>query len=125
MTLDEFMTRVIDEGIQGARVSYAKKPAWLKGSVAGFEACRGKRPVELKVLLDEAHKATHDAFADVGRSHGSDDYWEVRHYELQVEWVCNCVSAVLMNQGLPVIVPPTARGVMRAAEVLEGCRLDA
>lgn len=130
MTYEEFLARIIDDGIEAARRDYAKKTraAHLRGAVAGFEACRGKSPIELKVLLDRACMASHDAHDELvqGRraSPGSTrpanlaGYWEARCYELEVEWVCNCVSAMLYNEGHPVIVPPTARGTIRAAEVL-------
>ena len=48
-------------------------------------------------------------------------YWRVRCFALEVEWTCNVVSAALVNQGLgEAIVPPTARGVMQAARILNG-----
>ena len=37
-------------------------------------------------------------------------YWYARCFALEVEWVCNVVSAMLMNEGRPTIVTPTARG---------------
>jgi hypothetical protein len=123
VTYEAFLTRVIDDGIEAARRDYADKPEKLRGAVAGFEACRGKSPVELKVLLDRTHMASHDLSAQAfalgpGRGEALKEFWETRCYEAEVEWVCNCVSAMLMNEGLPVIVQPTARGVLRADEVL-------
>jgi len=35
-----------------------------------------------------------------------------------MNWVCNVVSALLMNQGLSTIIQPTARGVLKAAEIV-------
>lgn len=113
MTYDEFLTRVIDEGIAAARTDYASSPHKLKGAVAGFEACRGKDTVALAQLIIEAGKMTQDALL----AHVP-NYWEIRCFEAEVEWVCNCVSAMLLNEGLPTIVPPTSRGVMRAAEII-------
>lgn len=117
MTYDDFLTRIIDDGIEAAKADYTKpeQATHLKGAVAGFEACRGKPPAGLVILLGEAHKRTMEAY-------GEDvlDYWERRCFELEVEWVTNCVSALLVNQGgLPLTsYHPTARGVMKAAEVL-------
>jgi len=116
MNHDEFVTRLVDDGIASASRDprLVAKPRRLAGAVAGFEACRGKSPEDLLVLLGDARR---DADAHRGAK-DSESYWAARYYEVQVEWVCNCVSAVLLNQGLPPIVPPTARGLMRAAEVL-------
>lgn len=47
-----------------------------------------------------------------------DEYWEARGFALEVEWVCNVVSAILMNEGKPTIIPPTARGTIRASEIV-------
>lgn len=115
MEFDAFLTRVINEGIEGARVSYtsqAQKPK-LDGSIAGFEACRGKSVSELKLLLEASQTASEDARRGKERN-----YWWYRCYESEVEWVCNCVSAALMNSGQPPIIPPTARGLMKAASIL-------
>lgn len=109
----DFLTRVIDDGIAAATLDYNDKPNNLKGAVAGFEACRNKDPVVLAQILADARTKTHEAYRD-----GVDNYWEIRCFEAEIEWTCNCVSAMLMNQGLTTIVPPTARGVMKAAEIL-------
>lgn len=88
-------------------------PEKLRGSVAGFEACRGQSLDGLRDVLEAAKTATRDAYA-----READDYWWFRCYQLEVEWVCNVVSCVLMNEGLPTIVHPTARGMMTAAEIV-------
>jgi len=108
-----FLNRIIDDGISAAREDYAKKPDKLQGSVEGFEACRGKTPPELAKILEEARRNTSKAHFD----HAS-DYWKIRCFEAEVEWVCNCVSAILMNQNLPTIIPPTARAYIKAAEIV-------
>lgn len=112
VTHDAFLEEVISQGIAGAKADY-KPSDKLKGSIAGFEACRGKNIPELTELLSAARIATWDA-----RQREASDYWWFRCYECEVEWVCNCVSACLLNQGLPTIVPPTARGVMQAARIV-------
>lgn len=115
MAYDEYLTRVIDEGIEAARESYKdpKDALKLRGSIEGFEACRGKNPEQLAQLLSEARRTTLNA-----RTDKEDDYWRTRCAELEIEWVCNCVSAVLYNEGLPVIITPTARGMMKAASIV-------
>jgi hypothetical protein len=109
----KFLERIINDGIEAARKDYANAPDELKGAVAGFEACRGKQPAELAALHLEAQSRTREAFRL-----RVENYWEIRCYDAEIEWVCNCVSAVMLNQGLPVIVNPTARGMMKAAEVV-------
>jgi hypothetical protein len=121
MRFEEFLERVIDDGIEAAKADYTEpaQASKLDGSIAGFEACRGKDMLGLGLLLKEAHEKTREAFRDVHEGRiDSDVYWFNQCYELEVEWVCNCASACLANQGLPVIVPPTCRGVMKAAEIL-------
>lgn len=113
MDYQQFLTRVIDDGIEAANRDYAHDDHKRHGAVEGFEACRGKSPRELSELLKTAASNTSLAIED-----RVDDYWRLRCYELEVGWVCNVVSASLMNQGLPTIVTPTARGVMKAASIV-------
>lgn len=114
----KYLEQIINDGIEAAKRDYAapRQAAKLKGSIAGFEACRGLQPLEIAALLKRRQEMTRQAFCD--RQRGSESYWEIRCFEAEVEWVANCVSAVLMNQGLPVIVNPTARGVIKAAEIV-------
>ena len=115
MNLQDVLKRIIDDGIAVAKADYRLPEQKQKrdGAVAGFEACRGKTPAQLAVLLESARTNTREAH----RSEAT-NYWEIRCFEAEVEWVCNCVSAILANQHLPVIVTPTYRGVMKAAEVV-------
>jgi hypothetical protein len=120
MEFRAFLDRVIDDGIAAARADYREGPK-LEGSVEGFEDCRGKGPTELRDLLAEARQETVKARRAIGDESDQalvDAYWRIRCRELEIEWVCNVASAALMNQGLRVIVPPTARGVMKAAEIV-------
>jgi len=111
----EFLDRIIDDGIAAAEADYEEGPK-LDGSVAGFEACRGKPPRSLKELLEQASAETHNALiANVPE----EDYWRIRCYEAEVEWVCNCVSVLLMStDDVPVIVPPTARAALKVASIV-------
>lgn len=113
MEYETFLTKVIDDGIEAAKKSYASRPDKLRGALAGFESCRGKSPAELRSALDMAEKATQAA-----RICRADNYWEVRCFEAEIEWVCNVVSAAMASQHAPTIVVPTARGLMKAADVL-------
>jgi hypothetical protein len=120
MDYDSYLTRVIDDGIASVKADphIADHPKRLRGSIEGFEACRGKNPVELRELLDASNRSSL-LDAEKANSGGDiEDYWQKRHFALQVEWVCNCVSAALHASHLPTIVSPTYRGMMRAADIL-------
>ena len=115
MEYKDFLNQIIDGGIAGAKRDY-KRPdqkLLLDGSIVGFEACRDKNPIELADLLETAQRKSHEA-----KLNQAEDYWYHRGFVLEVEWVCNVVSAMQMNSGPPTIIPPTARGVMRAAEIV-------
>ena len=111
----QFLARVIDDGIAAARHDYAepRNAQKLAGAIAGFEACRGLDPLQILDALIDANARADQAFRD-----RSDDYWFHRCFALEVEWVANCLSAVLMNEGRPTIIPPTARGVFKAAQII-------
>ena len=108
-----FLERVVDEGIEAAEESYANDTLKREGAVEGFEACRGLNPEELLELLQDAHKAMTKAYGEQ-----VDDYWRIHCRDAEIEWVCNVVSAMLVNQKVQPIVPPTARGLMKAASIL-------
>jgi|ERR1035437_1208620 hypothetical protein len=126
MNYGDFLEAVINDGIVAAEVDYPDYPDEEKdeekqittnlkreGSVAGFEACRGLEPEELRALYLEAEHNNQMAFGDV-----AEDYWYWHCYACEVEWVCNVVSALLMQLRQEVITAPTARGVLKATEVL-------
>ncbi len=115
MNYGEFLTQVIDNGLKSVASDerITKRAKRLEGAKAGFEACRGKDPVQLKELLGAANRKS----ALAREEKDIEEYWKAVYYALQIEWVCNTVSAMLMNEGLQVIVPPTARGAINAAKV--------
>lgn len=119
MSYEDFLNEVINGGIEGAKASYSNPknpnhPMMLEGAIAGFNACRGKLPYELATLLEGAGKNAVRAELEQ-----LPDFWKHQCFHAEIEWVCNCVSALGMNQGVDVlIVTPTARGVMRANEIL-------
>lgn len=119
MTYDEFLTRIIDDGIEAAKADYTRSEHMhqLRGSIEGFEGCRGKSPTELVTLLIDSRRRASDAYAyEVPEG----EYWEFNCFALEVEWVVNCVSAILVNQGRQALTSfmPTARAVMKAADVV-------
>ena len=120
MNYSDFLDRVIEEGRQVAIADYTKPrdADRLRGSLEGFDACRGRLPHELGEILEKAHRKMIAAFGQ-----GTDNYWRINSKEAEIEWVCNVVSAMLVAQGLRPIVPPTANGGLKAAAILngEGC----
>lgn len=111
MNWDDFVNQIVERGIQAVKRDYTRpdQKSLLDGSIAGFEACRDKSAVELAKIL-----------SDLRGPHGvnQSDIWYSRGFNNEVEWVCNVVSAALFNQGLPVIIQPTARGMQTAAGIL-------
>lgn len=115
MLYEKFLEAVIEKGIAGATSDYEKSPNKLKGAIEGFNACRGLQPPQLHDLLATARKRAHDAMMF---QEPLDYYWELRCYEAEVEWVCNCISVALISLGKEPIVPPTARAAILAASLL-------
>jgi hypothetical protein len=115
VTFAEALERIIDDGIAAATADYGapRDKDRLAGSIAGFEECRNKDPIQLAKALENAQKRTRCAVME-----RAENYWWIRCFESEVEWVCNCASAILRNQNLPEINCPTYRGVMKAAEVI-------
>lgn len=113
MKYEEFLGKIIERGLEAVGRDYAGQPDRLRGATDGFEACRDKTPEQLLNLLQGARARTHHAFREEKQN-----YWEVRCFEAEVEWVCNCVSVLMMNSGLPVLVQPTARAAMTVVDIV-------
>lgn len=113
MDFNTFLTRIIDQGIEGAKRDY--KDRKLDGALAGFEACRNKLPEDLVPIWENAEKQ-----ALYQMDTPDDGYWYWRCYAAEVEWIINIVSAVLVDQGQKPLLDrfPTAMGVMNAAAIL-------
>ena len=79
--------------------------------------CRNKTPVELSNLLRDAQRKSQDA---CNEQIPTDDYWRIRSREMEIEWVCNVVSAAMRANGSLPIIEPTARGMMQASRILAG-----
>lgn len=115
MNYVDALNAIIDDGIEAAKVDYnqPRNKMKLDGSILGFEECRDKSTLQLIELLSLAQK--HSSAAMRNQAH---DYWYWRCRTLEIEWVCNVVSCILQNENLPAIVPPTYRGMMKAAEIV-------
>ena len=117
MNYNEFLTRVIEEGIESAKADYTeeKDKDRLEGSIAGFNACRDKAPNQLAEVWRKAMTDVNNAYGDNEKK-----YWYLNSFQLEVEWVCNVVSAMLVNEGFKPILAwlPTANGVGKAIFIL-------
>ncbi len=113
----EFLNRVIDEGIAAATADYTEPDdkQRLDGSIAGFNACRNKLPEELVEIWTNAGEIVNKAFGDP-----EENYWYHRCYQMEVEWVINVVSAMMVNEGQDTLLSwlPTANGMMKAASII-------
>ena len=118
MTNLEFIQEVVKRGIEAVKRDYKlpERKAIREGSIAGFKACLGKNPIQLFNLLKNAHAKTRKLMKD--SSDNPDKYLEARGFELEVEWVCNCVSCLLYNEGKPTIVIPTARAMILTSKIV-------
>ena len=119
MDYNGMINAICDDGIAAAKADYRRRepPNWrikLEGSVEGFEEARMTvSPDDLKALLTSANKDTEDA-----RNREDARYWYWRCRALEIEWVANVVSAALYSMGLPTVIIPTYRGLMKAVDIL-------
>jgi len=123
MDYESFLEKIINDGIAAAKEDYddPRDKLRLEGSIEGFEACRGKTPEEIRKVFEKATLDTFHAMESVHNGEIShDEYWKIRCREAEVEWVANCVSAILVNSGKPALFVhlPTARAVLKTAEVV-------
>ena len=118
MNLADVLNRIIEDGIKASKADYCKpdQKNKLDGSIRGFEDCRNKTPVEIVELFYEAQRRAQLAYF----SDSPEGYWFWRCRASEIEWVANVLSAVLVNEGLPPVISifPTARGMMKAAEIV-------
>lgn len=112
----QFINTVIERGIIAVNIDYKDDENKRNGAIAGFEACRGKLPEELNKVWKEVEEYIKEAH----NKREVNTYWWFRAYQLEVEWVCNVVSAMLYNQGKKPVLSwlPTGRGVMAAAYII-------
>lgn len=95
MSFEYFLNQVIDRGIAAASEDYKDHASdKFLGSVAGFEVCRGKSPLDLLEVYAESQE-----YASQAMFQRASNYWYFRCYQLEVEWVLNCVSCLLVNEG--------------------------
>jgi hypothetical protein len=103
-THEYFLQTLVDDGIAAVTRNYADCPHKLEGSIAGFEACRGKSPGQPRELLtdceamDERLMKTALKDADLARDR-LHDFWRLRCLIQEVRYLCNVVSAALVEYG--------------------------
>jgi hypothetical protein len=115
MNLNDCLNWIIDDGIEAARADYARPDQRLKleGSIRGFEDCRGKSPSQIAELLAEAGHTIIKKHAEQAA-----DYWYWACRRAEIEWVANVLSNVMAAQGWRPIGMMTARGAIKAAEII-------
>ena len=115
--IKQFINEVVKDGLESIRTNshtHFDHKDRKEGAIAGFEACMDIETVEmLREVLYAATEKQQEAFKTK-----SDDYWWFRYFTLQVEWVANCLSVLLMQQKKNVIVLPTQSAAMKASEVV-------
>ena len=118
MNYEQFIQEVVKKGIKAVKRDYKlpEKKALREGSIAGFKACLGKKPLQLLDLLKDAREKTEKTVFENIKN--LDKQVEARGFELEVEWVCNCVSCLLYNEGKPTIVPPTASAFIFTSKIV-------
>lgn len=117
---ENFISRVVDNGVSTAHKDYENNPEKREGAVAGFEACRGKTPGEIKILLDMSNVAIQQAYKEMNKKNLPEGrYWRLWAYYTEIQWVANVVSAEQQAKGQEPMVPPTATGIMAAAKLRE------
>ena len=114
-TRHDLLMAIIDDGTTEIPLAYPRPDQKNKreGAVAGFEACRDQDDQALLTLLDAARGRTRQAMIS-----GAADYWWHRMFEAQVEWTLNVMSAALQAHGMEPLIPPTARGMNKAMDIL-------
>lgn len=122
MTYGDFLERIIDDGIEAVKEDYGPDDNRREGSIQGFEDCRGKTPSELLELLRVARERADRKFIETQEDDkaGVDAYWFVQSRALEIQWVCNCVGAMLVQQGVGFddMSLVTCRGMLKALDVL-------
>jgi len=117
MNYSAFLKEIIKQGIEKAKEDYpeVKSKDELNGSLAAFKACKSKEPEELKEVFNEVTGYTHKAYFQRAKEYK----WFVA-YQLEVEWICNVVSARLVKEGKEALFNrmPTPNGVIKAEKIM-------
>lgn len=116
MTYREFLSKLIDNCRDIATAFYySESKGCLEGALSGIEACRHKSPEDLALLLFRAERVHRGALHKTVKSR----YWWTNCFLHEVEWICNVVSFVLVNQGMDAIIQPTVDAAYKAKELVD------
>lgn len=129
MTYEQFLNRILDDGIAEVKECYKEDKdfnhAKREGAIAGFHACRGLSPIQLIALWETSHQLATAAMMNANeldneRNDALPEHWRRRYFELQVEWVCNVVSVAQVQHGRGPLLGwlPTARGAIKYADIV-------
>ncbi len=114
MTYAEFVVWIVQDGVTAAQRDYAA--VRLAGALAGFDAVLDcDTPPELGALLAFARNKQ---IALLDEAPDDDARIFAQTFVAEVEWVCNCVSAFLLNEGSQPLIKPSSRGILKCAELL-------
>ena len=116
MSFEDFLNEVIDRGIAAAKEDYKDETSdKLLGSVAGFEACRRKSPLDLLEVYAESQEYAKEAMFQ-----RAENYWYFRCYQMEVEWVLNCVSCLRINNGHEPLLShlPTCNAMVLVSKIV-------
>lgn len=123
MRMIDFIHAVCDAGIEEVQREYARPDQQRKrdGALAGFAEARAVTDVEQLTDLWQAAQERAYALMRDEPNGNINIYWRERYHALQLEWVMNCVSAVLRNEGKPPLAAhlPTGRAMMQADRILK------
>lgn len=120
MNYQEFLRALVEDSVRIITEEWKQMDdpllhCMLEGGRAGALACRDKSPPELNKLLQRARGVHRSAFHSTIRSR----YWRITYFLHEVEWICNVISFVLVNQDMQPIVRPTIKAAKTAARITE------
>lgn len=113
VSLEVLMEKIIDRGIEAAKLDYKSDPIKLAGAINGFEACRGKAPLKLIPIWQFSNKK-----AFYAREKESKNYWFWRCRAMEIDWVLNNVACFLGANGVPFPWQTTVRGYLNVSKIL-------
>ncbi len=121
MLVRDFLLMLIDDALEDARFRHLQTPGELlefQGSCCALSECSSRMmgdemPRRLASLLENARA---DSARALEEDHPDKQYWFAR--EVQVEWISEVVSVILLQNRLQVIVPPTKGAAMAAARIV-------
>ena len=122
----EFLERLCRRSLEAAQESYKNDPPKLAGARNAYAAMRGKSAEELAGMLAAAKSRTYSerlkaqgVYWSLPEGPSTCRFWIAR--ETEIEWICNCLGAVLAGQNVPspFAYLVTARGYINASKIVD------